>query len=82
LYDESAAKAGFSRFGNGPGASKIGSALGEDEESEPDDPRSMSDFSLTVGLAELPACVEAGLCSSVNFIDTVDSMDVGADVIW
>lgn len=62
MHDESAAKAGFSRFGSGPGASKIGSALGEDEESEPD-PSSISDFSLTVGLAELQTVVEAGLCS-------------------
>jgi len=72
LHDESAAKGGFSFFGNGPGAAKTGSGivLGEDEESEPDDPRSTSDFSLTVGLAEtwadqfgLPISVEAGLCS-------------------
>lgn len=68
LHDESAAKAGFSlfgppsRFGKGPGASRSGSNLGEDEESEPD-PSSMSDFSLTVGLAELPASVVLGLRS-------------------
>lgn len=68
MHDESAAKASFSlfgppsRLGKGPGASKIGSHLGEDEESEPD-PSSMSDFSLTVGLAELPTSVLVGLCS-------------------
>lgn len=80
MQDESAAKAGFSRFGSGPGASKMGSALGEDEESEPD-PRSMSDFSLTLGLAELPTCVGTGLRSSASFIDAVDRMAGAVDGI-